>query len=168
MRPLLFSLHSPSGSHQCLTQEGAAMPCWGARERLSSLLVLQKQQSASALHCRPVQRSALQPILPLSWTTSSGPGPGTHNPADQHRGAQSNHTFLLSVPAKRRWERKERGREQSAAVTGGSPNGVTLRGTPVFLILFAFSSLSPNNDDKIIDCHSGKSPPRHHCTHIAL
>lgn len=32
--PLLLSLHPPSGSHQRLTQEGAAMPCWGARERL--------------------------------------------------------------------------------------------------------------------------------------
>lgn len=120
-RPLLC-LHSPSGSHQRLTQEGAAMPCWGARERLlfphgvggttiSQCIALQ----SSAVQCNPAHSS-------LSWvanSSNSSNGPGAYTPAHQQRRAQSNLAFLLSEPAKKRWERKERGREQRAALTGG-------------------------------------------------
>lgn len=101
------------------------MPCWGARERL--LFPPSAAETTigqcSALHCIVVQCSAVlcSPAHPsLSWPASSGsPGPGTHTPADQQRGAQSTLTFLLPVPAKKHWERKERGREQRAALTGG-------------------------------------------------
>lgn len=67
-------------------------------------------------HCA-LQCSAASPSL--CWMACSGPGPVPHTPADQHRGAQNTLTFLLSVPAKKRWERKERGTEQRAGLTGG-------------------------------------------------
>lgn len=51
MGPLLLSLHPPSGSHQRLTQEGAVMPYWGARERLLSPLSVGETTIASVLHC---------------------------------------------------------------------------------------------------------------------
>lgn len=58
--PLLLSLHPPSGSHQRLTQEGAAMPCWGARERL---LFPPGAAETTIGQCVALQRSAVQPIL---------------------------------------------------------------------------------------------------------
>lgn len=93
----------------------------------SSLPVLQKQQSSSALHsialhyfavpCSAVRCSAAHPSL--RWAVSSSRGSGAHTPADRQRRAQSNFTFLLSVPAKKCWERKDRGREQRAALIEG-------------------------------------------------
>lgn len=62
--------HRPSGSHQRLTQEGAAMPCWGTRERLlfppSAAETTISQ--CIALHCIIVRCSAVpctaeRPIL---------------------------------------------------------------------------------------------------------
>ena len=101
------------------------MPCWGARERLffppgaaettiGQCIAVQ----CSAVQCSAVQWSPAHPSR--SWTaSSSSPGPGVHTPTLQQRGAQSNLTFQLSVAAKKHWERKERGREQRAALTGG-------------------------------------------------
>lgn len=59
--PLLLSLHPPSGSHQRLTQEGAAMPCWGARERLLFPPGAAETTIGQciALHCSVVQYSAV-------------------------------------------------------------------------------------------------------------
>lgn len=48
--PLLF-LQPPSGSHQRLTQEGAAMPFWGARERLLFPLGVGETTITRVLHC---------------------------------------------------------------------------------------------------------------------
>lgn len=48
--PLLF-LEPPSGSHRRLTQEGAAMPLWGARERLLFPLGVRETTIARVLHC---------------------------------------------------------------------------------------------------------------------
>lgn len=59
--PLLLFLHSPSGNHQWLTQEGAAMPYWGARERLLFPLGVGETTIASALQCKVAQSSEVQP-----------------------------------------------------------------------------------------------------------
>lgn len=95
------------------------MPCWGARERLlfppGAAETTIGQRTAllySVLQCSPTH---LRP----SWIASNSSGPGAYTQADQQRGAQSNLTFLLFVAANKHWERKERGREQRAALTGG-------------------------------------------------
>lgn len=89
------------------------MPCWGARERrLFPLCATETTISqCSAVQCSPAHRSLAQP--------ASSPGRGPRTTADQQRGAQSSLTFLLSVAAKKHWERKERGREQRVPLIGG-------------------------------------------------
>ncbi|CAB1436385.1 unnamed protein product [Pleuronectes platessa] len=94
------------------------MPCWGARERLlfPPCAVETTISQYIALLCRPAHPSLSRAASSTSGSPS--PGQGAHTPADQQRGAQSSLTFLLPAPAKRRCERKERGSEQRAALTG--------------------------------------------------
>lgn len=63
LRPILLFLHPPSGSHQRLTQEGAAMPFWGARERLLFPFGVTETTIANALLCGVMQNSEDRPVL---------------------------------------------------------------------------------------------------------
>lgn len=72
---------SPSGSHQRLTQEGAAVPCWGARERLCSLLPVscinnngsvQRSRASPRVEENTVRHSSAAFLLPAPANTALG------------------------------------------------------------------------------------------------
>lgn len=103
-----FSVRPPSGSHQRLTQEGAAMPCWGNRERLlftpsaaGTTISHCTAQKYNAVQCSAVQNRAEQsraerPILTRAGVPAAAPGPGAHTPTDQHRA--TSHSCWARLP----------------------------------------------------------------------
>lgn len=134
----------------------------------SSLPLLQKQQSASALHCIALQCSAVQPILAKAERPAAA-------------AAQDQALTAPARPAKRSTEQPhipavcacqealgtERKRERTESCSHWRlPNGVALRSTPVFLIPFCFLFTLLNNDDNVIDCCCAISQPACHCIHI--
>lgn len=167
--PLLLSLHPPSGSHQRLTQEGAAMPCWGARERL---LFPPGAAETTIGQCIAVQCSAVQcsPAHPsLSWTaSSSGGGPGTrrsHPSRPAKRSTEQSHIPAACACQEALGTERKRERTESCS-HWRLPNGVALRSTSSLshAVCFLFTLL--NNDEKVIDRHRGISQPARHCIHI--
>lgn len=110
----------------------------------SSVPLPQEQQLPSALcctkhHCGVAWCGAARAALPwagctavvAAWDQALTP---------QHRGARSNLTFLMSVPAKKRWERKRKKRGESYS-HWRLPNGVILSSSSVSLFSFAITSL---------------------------
>lgn len=128
----------PSGSHQHLTQEGAAAPCWGAGEWIlfcpgaSETTIPQ----CAALYWTPLWCGASRPTL--SWMYSGGGGggggggmgPGAHTPA-QTSTEQPHIPDVCACQEALGTERKERGESHSH---WRLPSGVVQ--SPSFRLLF--------------------------------
>lgn len=95
-----LSLHSPSGSHQRLTQEGVAMPYWGARERLLFPLGVKRNNNCQciAMQCRAVKSDPLQPKLKQAAEAMRDQALTPLQPSEEE--FQNSLAFLMPQPAK--------------------------------------------------------------------